>query len=56
MPLNEAIEKMSLTPYFKEMLEEIRPGGLGDELVRESKFDKVGNVLITNLMNWVHNM
>jgi hypothetical protein len=42
--------------YIEELLDEIRPGGLGNELVRESKFDKIGNVRITNLMEWVHNI
>ena len=56
IPLNEAIEKMRGRNYIEELLDEIRPGGLGNELVRESKFDKTGNVRITHLMEWVHNI
>jgi hypothetical protein len=29
---------------------------LGDELVRESKFDKAGNIRMKHLVEWVHNM
>ena len=29
---------------------------MGDELVRESKFDEAGNIRIPHLMDWVHNM
>ncbi len=47
---------MRNSQFPEELLAEIRPQGLGDELVRESKFDKVGNVRITHLMDWVHNM
>lgn len=42
--------------FPEELLEEIRDTGLGDELMRESKFDSVGNVRIRHLMEWVHNM
>jgi len=42
--------------YPEELLAEIRSTGLGDELVRESKFDKIGNVKIRHLMEWAHNI
>jgi len=42
--------------YPQELISEIRPSGLGDELVRESKFDKVGNIRMKHMVEWVHNM
>jgi len=39
-----------------ELIDEIRDTGLGDELMRESRFDSAGNVRIKHLMEWVHNM
>ena len=47
---------MRSSQFPEEYLAEIRSGGLGDELVRESKFDKIGNVRIVHLLEWVHNI
>jgi hypothetical protein len=47
---------MKNSNFPNELLEEIRDYGLGDELMRESRFDVGGNVRIRHLMDWVQNM
>jgi hypothetical protein len=56
MPLDAAIVIMKKSNFPEELISEIRSTGLGDELVRESKFDKVGNIRMKHLVEWVHNM
>jgi hypothetical protein len=56
MRLSDAITRMRERKYPEELIEEIRLTGLGDELVRESKFDSQGNIRVKHLVEWVHNM
>lgn len=56
MRLSDAIDRMRERKYPEELIDEIRLTGLGDELVRESKFDSQGNIRVKHLVEWVHNM
>jgi hypothetical protein len=47
---------MRESTYPEQLIAEIRSTGLGDELVRESRFDNYGNIRIKHLVEWVHNM
>ena len=56
MPLDHAIRRMKESNFPDELISEIRSQGLGDELVRESKLDRQGNIRMKHLVEWVHNM
>jgi len=56
MPLDHAIRRMKESNFPNELISEIRSQGLGDELVRESKLDRQGNIRMKHLVEWVHNM
>ncbi len=47
---------MRESSYPEQLIAEIRSTGLGDELVRESRFDTSGNIRVKHLVEWVHNM
>ena len=56
MPLDHAIRRMKESNFPDELISEIRSQGLGDELVRESKLERQGNIRMKHLVEWVHNM
>jgi hypothetical protein len=56
MVLKDAIDLMKKSMFPDELLNEIKPDGMGAELFRESDLDTNGNVRISHLMEWVHIM